>query len=102
MGKTLLDSKGQSTVEYILLLVVVASLATTVFKSDAFKELFGEDSSFFATVKKRVQFTYRHAIEDEKETDEYNYDQGTKHYSYYNEEESRTRFFLPLAEYGGN
>lgn len=102
MGKALLNSKGQSTVEYILLLVVVASLATTVFKSDAFKELFGEDSSFFATVKKRVQFTYRHGIEGEKDTDEFNYDDGRKHYTYFNEEENQTRFFLPLTEYGGN
>lgn len=100
MGKTLLNSKGQSTVEYILLLVVVASLAFTVFQSDAFKEFFGENSSFFATVKKRVQFTYRHGLEGEKEEDNFSYNDGRNHFTYFNEEEGTTRFFLPLEGYG--
>ena len=100
MGKALLNNKGQSTIEYVLLLVVFVSLATTVFKSQAFQDLFGENSTFFATVKNRVQFTYRHGIEGEKEDDNFDYGDAKSHFSYFNEEDNKTRFFLPLGAYG--
>ncbi len=99
MGSPLLNSKGQSTIEYLLLLVVVASLAATVFNSAAFRNIFGNDSSFFAIMQNRIQFTYRHGLEGEKE-DSFNYGDGTGHHSYYSQEDSNTRFFLPLEGYG--
>lgn len=99
MGSPVLNSKGQSTIEYLLLLVVIASLAATVFNSQAFRNIFGKDSSFFAIMQSRIQFTYRHGLEGEKD-DTFNYGDGTAHSSYFSQEENKTRFFLPVQGYG--
>ncbi len=99
MGSSVLNNKGQSTIEYLLLLVVIASLAATVFNSDAFRNIFGKDSSFFAIMQRRIQFTYRHGLEGEKD-DTFNYGDGSAHHSYFSQENSNSRFFLPLEGYG--
>ena len=55
------NDKGQSTVEYILLLAVVTSLFFTVFRSEMFQKFFGENSSFFQTIAERIAMNYRYA-----------------------------------------
>jgi hypothetical protein len=70
------SSKGQTTVEYIFLLAVVASLAIGVLSSDRFKNFLGINSSIFAEYER--------------------YD------SYVTEEEPDTRFFLVVNPYGRN
>ena len=100
MESTILNEKGQSTIEYVLLLVVIASLAVTVFNSQAFKNIFGPESSFFTIMQNRVQFTYRHGLEGESDSDNFNYGDGTSHFSYFSQEENGSRFFLPLEGYG--
>jgi len=52
---------GQSTVEYILLMAVVMSLMTTFWNSRAFKDLFGEDSSFFNGIAEVIRINYQFA-----------------------------------------
>lgn len=99
MESPLLNSRGQSTIEYLLLLIVVATFAATVFNSAAFRNIFGKDSSFFAIMQNKIQFTYRHGLEGEKE-DSFNYGDGSAHHSYYSQEEGKSRFFLPLEGYG--
>ena len=74
------SSSGQSTVEYILVLLVVVSLGYTVFKSKAFEELFGENSSLFAALKVRIEYSYRHGLSGS--TDNSNY--TNSHDSYLN------------------
>ncbi len=55
-------ASGQSTVEYILLLVVVISLATTVFKSDAYNRLFGDEGKFTSVFRRELEYSYMHGL----------------------------------------
>jgi len=57
-----LNQKGQSAVEYILLFAVVISLASFVFKSDAFTSLFGENGKFADVYKRELEYSYRHGL----------------------------------------
>ncbi len=58
-----LNNRGQSTVEYIMLFLVVMTLTMSVFKSQAFKEFFGENSSFFEAIIKKIEYSYRYGTE---------------------------------------
>lgn len=51
---------GQSTVEYILLFAVVALLTLSAINSGPFKNFFGENASFFAQMRKRMEYNYRY------------------------------------------
>ena len=53
---------GQSTVEYILLFVVVTALVSLVFKSDQFEKLFGKNGKFADVYKREMEFSYRHGF----------------------------------------
>lgn len=59
--KILKREKGQSTVEYILLLVVVMMFVNTVINSDLFKRFFGGNSPFFQTMATGIARNYRYA-----------------------------------------
>lgn len=54
-----IKEKGQSTVEYVLLLAVVMFLIGLVMRSPRFQALIGEDAEFFALLKNRMEFSYR-------------------------------------------
>lgn len=56
------SQRGQTMVEYILLLAVVLSLVGTFYRSDLFKRLFGKNGLIGATVKSKSEFAYRHAF----------------------------------------
>jgi hypothetical protein len=47
-------------IEYVLLLAVVMFLVATIFRSQLFTDLFGQDSSFFAALKERMEYGYRY------------------------------------------
>ena len=94
------NQRGQSAVEYILLLLVVTVLGYSVIKSDAFKKFFGKDSVFFETIALQIQYSYRHGrlgTREQMESDQYTY--NGKHDTYKLNDEERSRFFLPLEEY---
>jgi len=94
------DNKGQSALEYILLLMVVVSLSATVFKSDAFKNFMGPDSVYFEALRKRFEYTYRFGsppIPGTAEGDSNAY--STRHDNYYNTTRGQTRFFTPVESY---
>ena len=93
--KNILKQVGQSTVEYVLLLLVVVTLAYTVFNSRAFKGLLGEDSKFFEAVFKKIAYAYRHGRADDEE-DRLDL---TRHNTFYNKQENRSRFFSPAETY---
>lgn len=63
-------NKGQSSVEYILLLAVVVALAMGVFRSRQFQSFFGDDSEFFEAMKEHIEVNYRFGmyVEDPTET----------------------------------
>lgn len=96
--RNLLGQKGQSVVEYILLLAVITSLAYTVYSNPKFKQFFGE-RGFFEAMRVRIGFAYRYGYEGTEPAEEFQYT-NNKHKTYLNEETSMSRFFSPVEPYG--
>ena len=80
--------------EYLLLLVVVMSMASIVFKSKLFQEIFGQDSNFMARLISRMEYSYRNGRMGEENNLNY---QG--HPTFYNRNQNRSRFFAPAEAY---
>ena len=57
--RSLLKQSGQSTVEYLLLLLVVSVLSFSIYNSARFKQFLGPDSAFFTILKSKIEFSYR-------------------------------------------
>lgn len=94
------DNKGQSALEYILLMAVLVSIGTTLFRSKVFTDFMGPNSVFFETLRTRYEFTYRYGspptgLEDPTEGNAY----ANRHETYYNGGLSQTRFFTPVGTY---
>lgn len=91
------NTKGQSTVEYILLLAVVIALFSSVYRSKAFQDFLGEDSEFFNTIAERLALDYRYArrIDISEDIDEI---PNSGHPSFV--EGNQSRFFGSIEEYG--
>lgn len=85
------NERGQTTVEYILLLAVVMIAVTTVFKSDLFKKIFGENGKFSTTFRAEMEFSYRHGIRGRELYRKPNY-KSPQHKSYI-WRGTKTRFF---------
>jgi hypothetical protein len=56
-----LNQKGQTVVEYILLLTVVFALIFTFINSPFYKTMFGENGKLAQGLKSQTEFGYRHA-----------------------------------------
>ncbi len=91
-----LNNRGQSTVEYILLLVVIASLVMVVFKSNAFNNMVGQ--GMWGTLAGSMEYTARYGENGSEDTFGANYNTPT-HPLYYNQNISRSRFFSPVEVY---
>lgn len=95
------SEKGQTLVEYILLIVVALSLAMTFYNSEIFKRLFGPQGELGKKIKHQNEFSYRHAYfpgENDQDPPK-NTREGATHPSYYNQQANETRFFGPLTSY---
>lgn len=92
--------KGQTLVEYILLLVVAASLMMTFYRSKAFRRLFGEKGEIGIKMKTQTEFAYRHAFYAGETVSDIPRDNKeiSNHPSY--SDGSGTRFFGPKEPYG--
>jgi hypothetical protein len=94
------NQTGQSLVEYILLLAVVASLVVTFYNSQAFQRLFGPNGEFGRMVKEDAEFAYRHAFLRNRPA---NIPVGEReisgHPSYHNTAQGGTRFFSSKEPY---
>lgn len=88
--KFILDQKGQSSVEYILLFAMIAIIATTLFNSEPFQKMFGSNGIFAKTYKEEIEFSYHHAHGGRKEFVKPNYN-SPNHSSYIGP--GGTRFF---------
>jgi hypothetical protein len=100
------SQKGQTVVEYILLLVVAISLVLTFYRSAAFRKVFGDQGLLGEKIKKQGEFSYRHGF----------YQTGPgggtipdiprenksviRHPSYTDVSNGGTRFFGPKDSYG--
>jgi NADH:ubiquinone oxidoreductase subunit 3 (subunit A) len=92
------NEKGQSTVEYILLLAVLVSLGVSVMNSARLKQFLGPNSEFFGKLRDRIEYSYRHGNVGLSSTDNSDYESGN-HNSYTNPEDSNSRFYLPTDPY---
>lgn len=104
ISKILKSDKGQSAVEYLLLMAVLASITYTVFHNPEFKKFMSSDSGVFASMRRGMIYSYRYGRDittsenpDNAMSFEYN---GTNHELYVNQKESATRFFMGTLPYG--
>lgn len=91
---------GQTTVEYILLIAVAVIAVNTVFRSDAFKKIFGADGKFSKTFRSEMEYSYRHTLRGRKPYQPPNYSSG-RHESYI-WRGNQTRFFGAKDKYPKN
>lgn len=96
------SERGQTVVEYILLIVVAISLVLTIYNSATFKKLFGEQGLLGKQVKSQTEFAYRHAYSRNMPAVDVPRDNkdGSIHPSYADENAGGTRFFGPKRAYG--
>jgi hypothetical protein len=94
------NQRGQTVVEYILLLAVAMSLVVTFYKSAAFQRFFGEQGELGQLYKQEAEWGFRHAHLNGRYT-ETNAPKASaeEHSSYYNSNVSETRFFGPSDPY---
>lgn len=55
------NQRGQTLVEYILLLSVAVSLVITFYNSEAFRRLFGKNGAVGRNIKQESEFSYQQA-----------------------------------------
>ena len=88
--------RGQSTVEYLLLIAVVVTLLTAVLRHPRFQNYIGEDGEFFQRYSQVISYTYRHGrYGDKKEAQD---DYVSKHDTY-KREGNKPKFVIPLGAY---
>jgi hypothetical protein len=58
--KSLATQKGQSVVEYVMLMAVVGTFVTTLMNSALIKDLLGPNSSFFNAMRSYTEVTYQY------------------------------------------
>ena len=98
------NKKGQSVVEYILLLAVLSSLSFALYNSTRFKSFIKGDVGFFDSIRKRMEYSYRYGRElngdvvDYDSAMEFSYGDN-KHDTYYNQQENSSRFFAGQDAY---
>lgn len=97
----ILGSRGQSTVEYILLLAVVISLIYTVINLRMFKELLGDGGKFAVTMKNEMEWNYRFASQGREPFTTISYP-GAAHPAYFNTAKGMTHFIGPRDPYGAS
>jgi hypothetical protein len=94
------NQRGQTVVEYILLLAVAMSLIVTFYRSATFQRLFGEQGELGQLYKQEAEWGYRHAhINGRYVESNAPKTSAREHSSYWNNESSETRFFGPKANY---
>ena len=88
------NQRGQTVVEYILLLAVAMSLIVTFYRSATFQRFFGTQGELGRLYKLDAEWGYRHASMTGRAT-ETNEPKASaeEHASYYNEAKSMTHFF---------
>jgi len=93
--------KGQSTVEYVLLLALVMFLVSTVIRSPRFQEYFGENSAFFTMLKDRMEYSYRYTqLGNRAGSGREDINDPKNHDSY--AKDGSSRFATSAEPYGGN
>ena len=97
-NRHLLNQRGQSTVEYILLLSVIISIFYAVINSARFKQLLGENGTFATRVKNEAEWNYRFSSPGNVGFSTIKYE-PKDHPSYFNTAKGTTHFIGPKDPY---
>lgn len=95
--------RGQSLVEYLLLLVVITSITIAFVKNKKIKDFMGGKGGYFATLREGMAYSYRYGREYNSSVDfdaaaSFNY-QNNNHHTYLHSS-NMTRFFSSKESYG--
>ncbi|MBA2406356.1 MAG: hypothetical protein H0V66_16380 [Bdellovibrionales bacterium] len=97
------NQRGQTVVEYILLLSVAMSLVVTFYRSATFQRFFGSQGELGRAYKVDSEWGYRYASmsDIDRTTAEPNTPKPSaeEHASYYNKAKSQSHFFGPSDAY---
>jgi hypothetical protein len=95
------NQKGQSTIEYLLVLGVVFILVLNLLNSPFFANMMGSDGDVFTAFKKYIEYSYRHTHfkKEGDPLDNFNGYTGN-HESFTQPNIIDTRFFLVRNPYG--
>ncbi|MCB9094551.1 MAG: hypothetical protein H6621_05725 [Halobacteriovoraceae bacterium] len=94
-------NKGQAFVEYLLLILVVVSVFSFIYKSDLVQGIVGPDRNILRNLENYMRYSYRHAMSGNKEETYPPSYINPRHDSYIRTLEN-TRFFAPLVPYPRN
>ena len=98
------NKKGQSVVEYILLLAVISSIGYAFYNNRSFKDFIRGDVGLFANLRKRMEYSYRYGREMDASVDHdqaMNFKYNTnRHDTYFNAKTGSSHFFSGLEVYG--
>ena len=104
LRNSLRNSKGQSVVEYILLLAVISSIGFALYSNKRFKDFIKGDKGMFVALRHRMEYSYRYGRELDAEvnySDAMNFKyQSNRHDTYFNVKENKSRFFSGAEPYG--
>ncbi|EQC43592.1 hypothetical protein [Bacteriovorax sp. Seq25_V] len=92
-----MNNRGQGTVEYILLLVVLASLVNFIIKSSVMSNFIGSGNGLYDQMARSIEFSYRYGHNGSVDDFSNNYNDIELH-SYRNEN-GKSRFFGPTSTY---
>jgi hypothetical protein len=93
--KIFLDNRAQTVVEYVLLIAVVVAVGLGIFKSQLFRDYFGEEGSFVSAYRSELEYSYKFGVGGRGST-EVNYS-SPNHPSF--RSQGQTRFFGARDEY---
>lgn len=98
----LLNKKGQSLIEYLLLLLVISSVAFGIFNHPRLKKFIGPNSSYFNALKRGMEYSYRYGNDlPDGDYSDVGFDNSTNAHSLYlNKKEGQSRFFATQEAYG--
>jgi hypothetical protein len=98
------NAKGQSLVEYVLLLAVISSLGYSIYNTKRFKDFIGGEQGLFLGMRKGIAYSYRYGREynrsieyEEKMSFDY---KSNQHDTYLNKETGSSHFFAGAEAYG--
>ncbi len=104
ISKILNSEKGQSAVEYILLIAVIASVTFAVINNKKFKDFMKGDSGLFASMREGMMYSFRYGrdirtAENPEQSFSFEYN-SPNHDLYMIKGKNETHFFMGQEAYG--
>lgn len=96
------SQKGQTVVEYLLLIAVMVFITMMIMTSPVFKSWMGKDSVLFTELRRQMVYAYCNpmpAKSDSQESCEHDYGTILESYKAEPGDAGGTRFFIPADEY---